>query len=176
MIKFLQMLSVMKCTVYSTMNFVWHTVWFLQIGTEEVWQKILQELGQFGCLWILILGDIMKSCCGCLSQMFVNFSVSHSMWVLCSLWNTMNSCFIVESFEAATIQLLSKVCCHFIQWNIWDGFCVIGCGIYVQFRKLSIACPAMASKVLAIVSTKQCWYCSQKFQLRTVFSSHGLLS
>ena len=26
-------------------------------------------------------------------------------------------CFIMPSFEAGTI-LLSKVCCHFIQWNI----------------------------------------------------------
>ena len=26
-------------------------------------------------------------------------------------------CFIVPSFEAGTI-LLSKMCCHFIQWNI----------------------------------------------------------
>ena len=43
-------------------------------------------------------------------------------------------CFIVPSFEAGTI-LLSKMCCHFLQWNTWDGFCVIGCGIYVQFRK-----------------------------------------
>jgi len=22
-----------------------------------------------------------------------------------------------------------------IQWNIWDGFCIICCGIYVKFRK-----------------------------------------
>jgi len=43
-------------------------------------------------------------------------------------------CFIVPSFEAGTI-LLSKICCHFMQWNICYGFYVIGCGIYVQFRK-----------------------------------------
>ena len=43
-------------------------------------------------------------------------------------------CFIVPSFKAVTI-LLSKMCCNFIQWNSRDGFCVIGCGIYVQFRK-----------------------------------------
>ena len=43
-------------------------------------------------------------------------------------------CFIVPSFEAETV-LLSKMCCHFIHWNILPRFCVIGCGIYVQFRK-----------------------------------------
>ena len=43
-------------------------------------------------------------------------------------------CFIVPSFEAGTI-LLSKMCCHILRWNTWDGFCVIGCGLYVQFRK-----------------------------------------
>jgi len=42
-------------------------------------------------------------------------------------------CFIVPSFEAGTVLLL-KMCCHFIQWNVLDGFCVIGCGIYIQFR------------------------------------------
>jgi len=39
-------------------------------------------------------------------------------------------CFIVPSFEAGTILLLKMCCCHFMQRNIWDGFC----GIYVQFR------------------------------------------
>ena len=34
----------------------------------------------------------MKSCCGCLGQVFVNFSVVCSMWVLCTLWSTMKSC------------------------------------------------------------------------------------
>ena len=43
-------------------------------------------------------------------------------------------CFIVPSFEAGTI-LLSKMCCHCLQLNTWDGFFVTGCGIYVQFRK-----------------------------------------
>jgi len=32
-------------------------------------------------------------------------------------------CYIVPSFEAGII-LLSKMCCHFMQRNIWDGFCV----------------------------------------------------
>ena len=43
-------------------------------------------------------------------------------------------CFIVPSFEAGTILLL-KMCHLFLQWNTWDGFCVIGCGIYVQFSE-----------------------------------------
>ena len=54
--------------------------------------EILQELGQCGCLWSLILGGSMKSCCGRLGETFVNSSVSHGMWALCSLWNTMKSC------------------------------------------------------------------------------------
>jgi len=51
----------------------------------------VQELGQCGCLRSLILGGSMKSCCGRLGQMFINFSISHSMQ-LCSLWNTVKSC------------------------------------------------------------------------------------
>ena len=90
--KLLQVLSVMQCPAYSIMNTVWHTVQFLQVRTEGVWQKILRELGQCGCLWSLILGGSMKPCCGCLGQTFVNFSISHGMWALCSLWNTMKSC------------------------------------------------------------------------------------
>ena len=112
------MLSIMKCPAYSIMNIVWHTVQFLQVRTEEVWQKILQELGHCGCLWSLILGGSMKSCCGCLGQMLVNFSVSHSM--VLPVEHHEKLCFIVPSFGAGTI-LLSKMC-HFIQWNIWDGF------------------------------------------------------
>ena len=34
----------------------------------------------------------MKSCCGRLGQMFVNFCVVRSVWVLCTLWSTMKSC------------------------------------------------------------------------------------
>jgi len=111
---------------------IWNTVQFLQVRTEEVWQKILQELGQCGCLWSSILGGILKSCCVFLGQIFIKFSVSHSMWVLCSLWNTMKSC---VSLCHHLNQEPSKMCCHVIQWNIWDGFRVTGCGIYVQFRK-----------------------------------------
>jgi hypothetical protein len=36
-------------------------------------------------------------------------------------------CFIVPSFETGTVLPL-------IRWNISDGFCVTGCGMYVQFR------------------------------------------
>jgi len=73
------------------MNIVCYTVQFLQVRTEEVWQKFCKSWGIVG-VWSLIVGGIMKSCCGRLSQMFINFSISHSMWVLCSLWNTMKSC------------------------------------------------------------------------------------
>ena len=52
----------MKCPAYGIMNIVWHTVQFLQVRTEEVCQKILQELGQCGCLWSIVLGGSMKSC------------------------------------------------------------------------------------------------------------------
>ena len=57
----------------------WHTVHFLQMRTAEVWQKILQKLGLCGRQWVQILGGIMKSCCGCLGQMLVSFSISHSI-------------------------------------------------------------------------------------------------
>jgi hypothetical protein len=70
----------------------------------------------------------MKSCCGCLGLHFtqhvsVVFPVEHHEKL----------CFIVPSFEAGT-KVLSKMFCHFIQWNILVGFCLIGCVIYVQFR------------------------------------------
>jgi len=59
----------------------------------------------------------MKSCCGHLGQMFINFSVSQYVSVVLPLEHHEKFCFIVPSFEAGTI-LLSKMCCHFIQWNI----------------------------------------------------------
>jgi len=34
----------------------------------------------------------MKSCCGRIGQMFINFCVSHGMRLLCSLWNNMKCC------------------------------------------------------------------------------------
>ena len=84
--------NAMQCNAYSIMNTVWYIVQFLKVRTEGVWQKILQELGHCGCLWILILGGSTKLWWGRLGQTYVNFSVSHSMWALCSLWNTMKSC------------------------------------------------------------------------------------
>ena len=59
----------------------------------------------------------MKSCCGRLGQMFVNFSVVHNVGVVHPVEHHEKLCFIVLSFEAGT-TLLSKMCCHFIQWNI----------------------------------------------------------
>jgi len=84
--------NAMHCPAYSIMNTVWHTVQFLQVRTEGVWQKILQNLGQCGCPWSLKLGGSMKPGCGRLGQTFVNFYVSHGTWALCSLWSTMKSC------------------------------------------------------------------------------------
>ena len=59
----------------------------------------------------------MKSCFGRLSQMFVNFSVSHSTCVVLPVELHEKLCFIVPSLEAGTVLQL-KMCCHFIQWNI----------------------------------------------------------
>ena len=86
--------NAMQCNAYSIMNTVWHTVQFLQVRTEGVWQKMLQELGQCGCLWSLILCGSIKPCCR-LGQTFVNLSVSHGMWTLCSLGNKIKSCVIL---------------------------------------------------------------------------------
>jgi len=88
-------------------------------GSVSVWSLIL---GLEVLLWSS-LSDVHK---------LLNFTQHVS--VVLSVEHHEKLCFIVPSFEAGTI-LLSKMCCHFIQWNIWDGFCVTGCGIYVQFRK-----------------------------------------
>ncbi len=148
----------MKCPAYSFMNIAWHTVWFLQVWTEEDWQKILQQLGLCGCLWSIILSSIMKSCCGHLSQMFVNFSVSHSMCVLCSLWNIMESCFIVPSFEAGTI-LLSKcvviftmehlrwLLCNWL-WDIHTIWKILMVGIKVSLPTVMCLCHFLLILVL----------------------------
>jgi len=132
-IKLLQVLSVMKCPAYSIMNIVWRSVRFLQVRTEEVWQKIMQELRQCGCLWwhfeVLLWSsgsDVCKLLC-----------LTQYVLVVLPFEHQEKCCFIVPSFEAGTVLLL-EMCCHFIGWNIWDGFCVIGCGIYVQFRKLVV--------------------------------------
>jgi hypothetical protein len=59
----------------------------------------------------------MKPCCGRHSQMFLNFSISQHVSVVLSVEHHENLCFVVlPSFEAGTL-LLSKMCCHFIQWN-----------------------------------------------------------
>jgi len=84
--------NAMQWPAYSIMNTVWHTVQFLKARTKGVWQKILQEFGHCDCLWSLILGGSMKPCCGRLGQTLVNLSVSHGMWTLYSLGNTIKSC------------------------------------------------------------------------------------
>jgi len=47
----------------------------------------------------------------------------HSTQHVCAVEPHEKLCFNVPSFEAGTI-LLSKICYHFIQWNIWYGFYV----------------------------------------------------
>jgi len=110
-----------------------HCLTYCAVSASENWRSLIENFATVGPLWVSVDGSMMSSC-GCLSQMFVTYSVSHSMCVLCSLWITMKSYFIVPSFEAGTVSL-SKMCCLFIQWNIWDGFCVTFCRIYVQFRE-----------------------------------------
>jgi len=51
---------------------------------------LTENFARIESVWVSVEPNI--SYCGCLSQMFLNFSVSHSMWVLCSHWNTMKSC------------------------------------------------------------------------------------
>ena len=58
----------------------------------------------------------MKTCCGRLGQMFVNCFTQHVRVVL-PVEHHEKLCFIVPLFEIGTI-LVSKTCCHLIQWNI----------------------------------------------------------
>jgi len=173
----------------------WHTVQFLQVRTEDVWQKILQELG---AVWVSVEPNIRWQCEVLLwlsrSDVCKLFHFTQHVSIVPPVEHHEKLCFVVPSFEAGTILLL-KMCCHFIQCNIWDGFCVIGCGIYIQFRNLVLGikvslpivkCPyhffvntgfkytflyinrywlrlTACFFFLAIVVTKQCWYCCQKF-------------
>jgi len=51
---------------------------------------LTENFARVGSLWVSVEPNIRYH--GHLSQMFLNFSVSHGMWVLCSLWNAMKSC------------------------------------------------------------------------------------
>ena len=149
MIKLLQVFSVMKCPAYSIMNIVWHTVQFLQVRTEEVWKKILQELGQCGCLWSLMLGGIMKSCCGHLSQMFVNFSISHSMCCAPSgtpwkvfhfaiIWSR-NSITIENILSFYTMEHLRWLLCSWL-WDICTVQKILVVGIKISLPIVKCLC------------------------------------
>jgi len=109
-------------------------VQFLQVRVEEVSQKIVQELGQCRCLWSLIRWHYAVLLWSSRSDVRKLLCFKQYVSVVLPVEHHEKLCSIVPSFEAGTI-LLSKMCCHFIQWNIWDRFCEIGCGIYVQFRK-----------------------------------------
>ena len=187
--KLLQALSVMKCPAYSIMNFVWHSVQFLQVRTEEIWWKILQELGQCGCLWGPILG-----CCGCLGQMFINFSDSHSMWMLLSLWNTMK----IVSFY--TMEHLRWLLCNWF-WDICTIYKILVVGIKLSLPIVKRLCPFFVLVLKGYIwlylslhkpfltQVDSLFFLPTHFfhkavfvlqpevlQLCTVFSSHGLLS
>ena len=141
----------------------------------------------------------MKSCCGCLGSMFINFSVSHIMWVMCSMWNTIKGCFIVIIIWSSnritienvlcfyTVEHLRWLLCNWL-WDICTIWKILVVGIKVPLPTVKCLCHFLLILVLkgcvwiyisshkpfltqvdslffflAIVFTKQCLYCSQKF-------------
>ena len=128
--------------ISNEMPCIWHhehCLTYCVVSANCNWRSLTENFATVGAVWVPVDPNIRWQ-----YEVLLGSSQSNVRKLLCFTQHVSvvllvehheQLCFIVLSFEAATIQLLSKMCCHFIQWNIWDGFCVIGCGIYVQFRK-----------------------------------------
>ena len=115
-----------------------HCLTYCAVSASENWKSLTENFARVGTLWMSVGPNIRWQYEVLLwssqSDVHKHLSFTKHVSVVHPVEHHKKLCFIVPPFEAGTI-LLSKMCCHFIQWNIWVGFCVIGCGVYVQFRK-----------------------------------------
>ena len=111
-----------------------HCLTYCAVSASENWRSLTENFARVGSVWVSVEPNIRWHYDILLwsSRSDVRkLSVSHGVSVVLSVGHHEKLCFIVSSFEAGTM-LLWKMCSRFIQWDIWDGFCVIDCGIYVH--------------------------------------------
>ena len=113
-----------------------HCLMYCVVSSSQKWRRLTENFATVGAVWVSMEPNIRLHYKVLLwsSQSDVHelLHFTQHVSVVLPVEHHEKLCIIVPSFEAGTI-LLSKMCCHL--WNIWDGFCVIGCGIYVEFRK-----------------------------------------
>jgi hypothetical protein len=98
---------------YFSRQYTWSWTECNEDGSDGKFDKILRELRQCGFLWNLISSGIMKCYCGRLGKMFVNFAISHSMWVLCcggTSWKVVLALDTVEHLRWLLCSWLWDIC------------------------------------------------------------------
>jgi len=107
---------------------------YCAVSAIENWRSLTENFARVGAVWVSVEPNIRWQYEVLLwsSQSNVRklLHFTQHMSIVLPVEHHEKLCFIVPSFEAGT-RLLLKMCRRFIQWNIWDGFCVIGCGIYM---------------------------------------------